>query len=120
MQMQFQKELIIRQRQAQLAMQIGLGRERFKYYAAFCGLVIPAAIIGAIVKKNHALLSPVVPLSFMLAFQYDMCYGTMMERAREEADKLIVENPFKFYLPAHSGIVTLEEYEKIIGLAKKK
>ena len=79
---------------------------------------MPLSIIGAIVKKNHVLLGPVIPLSFMLAFQYDMCYGRMMERAREEADNLIVSDPSKFYLPVHSGIVTTEEYERIIGLRK--
>ena len=56
----------------------------------------------------------------MFAFQYDMCYGNMMERAREEADKLITEIPSKFFLPSHSGIVSQQEYETIIGLAKKK
>lgn len=81
-QMQFQKELIIRQRQTQLAMQVALGRERFKYFCAFYCTVVPLSIIGAIAKKNHMLFGPVIPLSFMLAFQYDMCYGNMMERAR--------------------------------------
>jgi hypothetical protein len=71
---------------------------------------VPLSIAGAIIKKNHLLAGPVIPLTFMLAFQYDMCYGRMMERAREEADKLIVEDPYKFYLPPHSGIVTTEEY----------
>lgn len=56
----------------------------------------------------------------MFAFQYDMCYGNMMERAREEADKLITEIPSKFFLPSHSGIVSQQEYETIIGLANKK
>lgn len=54
----------------------------------------------------------------MTAFQYDMCYGTMLERARDEADRLIQVEPYKFYLPAHSGIVTTEEYEKIIGVKR--
>lgn len=48
-QMQFQKELIIRQRQTQLAMQVALGRERFKYYGWFYALVAPALTIAAIV-----------------------------------------------------------------------
>ena len=87
-------------------MQVALGRERFKYFCAFYCTVVPLSIIGAIAKKNHMLFGPVIPLSFMLVFQYDMCYGNMMERAREEADKLIVEIPSKFYLPSHSGIVS--------------
>lgn len=40
----------------------------------------------------------------------------MMERAIKEADTLIVDNPYKFYLPDHSGIVSIPEYEKILGL----
>lgn len=36
-----------------------------------------------------------------------MLYGDMMERAQTEADKLIIENPLKFALPAHSGIVSV-------------
>ncbi len=64
-----------------------------------CSIAIPAATLAAIHKKDPRLFGPVVPLSIMLAFQYDMCYGSMLERARDEADQLIVTNPYKFYLP---------------------
>lgn len=77
-QMQFQKELIIRQRQAQLATQIALAKERFKYFASMYCIVVPAAITGAIKKGNHMLAAPAIPLTFVLLFQYDMCYGTML------------------------------------------
>lgn len=73
-------------------------------------------IMAALKKKNPALIGPLVPLSFVLLFQYDMCYGNMMERIRRAADELITTNPYKFYLPEHSGIVTVEEYERIIGV----
>ena len=43
-----------------------------------------------------------------------------MDRARDTADHLIVENPGKFYLPTNSGIVTIEEYEKILKIENGK
>ncbi len=54
------------------------------------------------------MIFPLVPFSFAYAFQYDMLYGNMMERAMSEADTLLIEKPLKFVLPAHSGIVTTE------------
>jgi hypothetical protein len=89
-------------------MQVALGKERLKYFAGFYAIAVPGCIIGAIKQKDPKLISPILPLTFMLAFQYDMAYGTMLNRARDEADNLIVTDPYKFYLPAHSGIVTIE------------
>ena len=49
-----------------------------------------------------------------------MCYGNMMERAISQADDLVVDQPLKFVLPEHSGIVTREEYFKILGIKDGK
>ncbi len=99
---------MMKQRQLQMAMNIGLARERLKYYSGFYATVTILGITGAYFKKNPQFLIPIVPLSFMLAFQYDMCYGNMMERATQTADTLLVENPMKFCLPEHSGLMDLE------------
>ena len=80
-QMAFQKELILKQRQMMMATQIAMGRERFWYYSNFVHILAFALVSGAIAKKNPMLLAPLLPISFLYAFQYDMCYGTMMERA---------------------------------------
>lgn len=77
-------------------------------------------LIGAIVKKDPKLAGPLVPLSFAYAFQYDMCYGDMMERAIATSDSLLVNNKEKFVLPDNSGIVTREEYRRIVGLPELK
>ena len=105
-QMGFQKELILKQRQAQMAMQIAMARERLTYYSYFYGLAVPLLIVGAIKNKNPSLIGPIIPLTVAWLFQYDMAYGDMMDRARDTADNLITSNPYKFYLPEHSGIVT--------------
>ncbi len=119
-QMQFQKELILRQRQAQLATQIALGRERFWYYQVFAILAAIGLTGAAIKKKDIRVIFPLVPISLAYAFQYDMLYGNMLERAQLEADKLIIENPLKFALPAHSGIVSVEDYNKIMNIKDGK
>jgi hypothetical protein len=119
-QMNFQKELILKQRQAQLATQIALGRARFQYFRWFCATVFPLLIIGAIKKKNPQLIAPMFPLSFAYAYQYDMFYGDMLERAQQEADQMIIEVPTKFYLPEHSGIVSKKEYEKMMNIVDGK
>jgi hypothetical protein len=104
--MQFQKELIVKQRQLQLATQIALGRERLWYYQYFVVLAAIGLTTAAFKKKDLRLAFPLVPLTFAYAFQYDLFYGNMMERAQVEADKLLIENPLKFVLPAHSGIMS--------------
>lgn len=68
--------------------------------------VTPLILIGCIMKKKIQFSAPLFPLSFAYGYQYDMFYGDMFERCQLEADKLILEHPYKFYLPEHSGIVT--------------
>lgn len=88
-QMNFQKQLILKQRQMQLATQIALGRQRFWYYQWFVIVAAFGLTLGAIAKKDPKLMGPLVPFGFAYAFQYDMFYGNMMERAQAEAEILI-------------------------------
>lgn len=120
MQMAFQKELILKQRQMQMATQIAMARERFRYYSYFYWIGLPLALIGAIKKKNPQLLAPFLPITFIYAFQYDMCYGNLMERVLADVDDLITEHPTKFNIPANSGIVSMEEYNSILGIKDGK
>ncbi|NWI18738.1 PLRKT protein, partial [Crypturellus soui] len=69
-------------RERQAAMQIAWTREFLKYFGAFFGLATVGLTAGAIKKKNPAVLLPVVPLSFIFAYQYDMGYGTMLQRMK--------------------------------------
>ena len=77
-------------------------------------------VAATIKKKDVRTLFPLVPLSFAYAFQYDMFYGSMMERAQIEADSLIVNDPLKIALPVHSGIVSREEYNQIMRIKDGK
>ncbi|NWU69575.1 PLRKT protein, partial [Pterocles burchelli] len=69
-------------RERQTAMQIAWTREFLKYFGTFFGLAAIGLTAGAIRKKNLGVLLPVVPLSFILAYQYDMGYGTLLQRIK--------------------------------------
>ncbi|KFV01184.1 Plasminogen receptor (KT), partial [Pterocles gutturalis] len=69
-------------RERQTAMQIAWTREFLKYFGTFFGLAAIGLTAGAIKKKNLGVLLPIVPLSFILAYQYDMGYGTLLERIK--------------------------------------
>jgi uncharacterized membrane protein len=76
--MKFQKELILKQRQLQLATQIAMTRERFWYFSNFAYVAAVGLTLGAIIRKDPRIAAPLVPIGFAYAFQYDMCYGNMM------------------------------------------
>ena len=105
----------MKQRQAQMAMQQAVGRERFKYVTAFCGLLATILPVAAFKTHNPALVFPLVPLSIFWAFQYDMLYGNLMLRAQVEAARTIKEEPERYFLPTGTGIVDQGKYNKIIG-----
>ena len=88
--MKFQKELIVKQRQMQLATQVAMGRERFWYYQWFFITAVVGLTLGALKNKNPMALGPLVPLGFAYAYQKDMLYGDMMNRVQTGVDELLV------------------------------
>ncbi|NXK94903.1 PLRKT protein, partial [Formicarius rufipectus] len=71
---------LMRERQA--AMQIAWTREFLKYFGTFFGLSVVVLTTGAIKRKKPAILMPIFPLSFVFAYQYDMGYGTLLQRIK--------------------------------------
>ncbi|CAK65966.1 unnamed protein product (macronuclear) [Paramecium tetraurelia] len=120
-----QLELILKQRQTQLAIQFASGKEFFHWYASFYCLIFPFCVIGAIKKKVHfdIIQNPLpvvvlVPLGFVCAYQYDMFYGDKMKRIKLEAERLIEQESQLFYFPKNAKIVSQEEYESILEIKK--
>lgn len=63
-------------------------------------------LVGAIAKRNPAFVGPLIPITVAYAFQYDMLYGDMFERAQKTADDLLQQDAKKFYFPENAGLVT--------------
>ena len=98
-----------------MAMQTAIGKERFNYISAFIGLAFVVLPIAAHKKHAPQMVAPLVPLSILWCFQYDMYYGNMMRRAQREAARTIKEEPERFFLPPGTGIVDQPRYNEIIG-----
>ncbi|CAD8066873.1 unnamed protein product [Paramecium sonneborni] len=111
-----QLEMLLKQRQTQLAIQFASGKEFFHWFASFYTIIFPLCIIGALKKKNPLPLIPLVPLGFVCGYQYDMYYGNKMERIKKEAERLIDQEPQLFYFPKNAHIVSQEEYQEILGI----
>ena len=101
-----QIEMAMKNRQMMIAEQMANGKERFKYFKIFMGLVATATTLGAIKTRDPKLLAPLFPLSVLCSFQHDMFNGNMQLRARQTAADLIKNEPERFFLPQGSGLVT--------------
>lgn len=110
--LQMERQILMQDqmRQRMMAMQIAWSREFLKYYGSFFSLATLGLTIGAIKAKRPALLAPVVPLSFILAYQVDMAYGTLSNRMRGEAESIMVSEHDRLALP--HGTPTYESVEK--------
>ncbi|KFP25459.1 Plasminogen receptor (KT), partial [Colius striatus] len=82
--LQLERQLLMQNqmRERQTAMQIAWTREFLKYFGTFFGLAVAGLTAGAMKKKNPGVLVPIVPLSFIFAYQYDMGYGTLLQRIK--------------------------------------
>ncbi|NXX47691.1 PLRKT protein, partial [Tricholaema leucomelas] len=110
---QLERQLLMQNemRERQTAMQIAWTREFLKYFGTFYALAAAGLTAGAIKRKNPGLLVPVVPLSFIFAYQYDMGYGTLLQRMKGEAENILDTQSALLQLP--KGPLSYEELEKI-------
>ncbi|XP_068830633.1 plasminogen receptor (KT) [Capricornis sumatraensis] len=110
--LQLERQLIMQNemRERQMAMQIAWSREFLKYFGTFFGITAISLTAGAIKGKKPVLIFPMVPLGFVLAYQYDMGYGTLIHRMKGEAENILETEKSKLQLP--KGMITFESLEK--------
>ncbi|XP_057634348.1 plasminogen receptor (KT) [Chionomys nivalis] len=112
-QLQLERQLTMQNemRERQMAMQIAWSREFLKYFGTFFGIATISLTSGAIKRKKPALLIPIVPLSFIFTYQYDLGYGTLLQRMKREAEDILETEKVKLELP--KGMITFESLEKV-------
>nr|XP_044990511.1 prorelaxin H2 isoform X1 [Jaculus jaculus]XP_044990520.1 prorelaxin H2 isoform X1 [Jaculus jaculus]XP_044990528.1 prorelaxin H2 isoform X1 [Jaculus jaculus] len=83
--LQLERQLVMQNdmRERQMAMQIAWSREVLKYFGTFFSITTVFLTAGAMKRKKPAFLFPIVPLSFILTYQYDLGYGTLLQRMKE-------------------------------------
>ncbi|NXN81756.1 PLRKT protein, partial [Bombycilla garrulus] len=113
--LQLERQLLLQNlmRERQSAMQIAWTREFLKYFGTFCGLAAVVLTTGAIKRKNPAVLLPILPLSFVFSYHYDMGYGTLvlLRLKKGEAETILDTQSTLLELP--KGPLTFEDLEKI-------
>lgn len=92
-QIQNQKKMQMQIRQVQMAAQFAVGKERFHWYSAFYFLGLVTLPIAAIKSKNPGPIIPLVIITFVWAYQFDMFYGNKQFRVQKEAARLLREEP---------------------------
>lgn len=88
---------------SQMAVAKARVRDMFHFQAAFASLAIPALLVQ-VHHGNKVAAAPILVLSFLLAYQWDMAYGNKMDRLRHMAEEMLRDEPKAFDLPAATGI----------------
>ncbi|KAL5016084.1 hypothetical protein ScPMuIL_005673 [Solemya velum] len=99
LQLERQLQMQNQMRERMMAMQIGRARELFYWLGSFYTLATLGMLAGFERRRSPGMLVPFVPLTFIVAYQYDMAFGTKMTRIREEADKIMSEEGALLALP---------------------
>ncbi|XP_008288355.1 plasminogen receptor (KT) [Stegastes partitus] len=110
--LQMERQILMQNqmRERQMAMQIAWSREFLKYYGTFFTVAAVGLTAGAIKRKKPALLAPIVPLSFVVVYQMDSAYGTLIYRMRGEAENILASERDRLDMP--EGIPTFDSIEK--------
>ncbi|KAI9021864.1 hypothetical protein DFJ74DRAFT_103038 [Hyaloraphidium curvatum] len=116
--MEQQRAMMLKQREVQMATQLAMARDNFKWFAAFYGIAGVGLLNGFRHTKKPAFIAPLVPLTFALAFQWDLARGAKFERVRAEADSILEKEAQLFELPEHNRLISASEYRSIFGLSK--
>ncbi|XP_056017350.1 ribonuclease H1-like [Ostrea edulis] len=99
-------------REKQMAMMVARGRDIFQWFGAFYGTYATFAILANMKTKGKAkgMIAPLLPLTFILGYQYDLAYGSKVERMRQEADRVLDTESSLLNLP--HGLPTFDSIEK--------
>ncbi|KAJ3623098.1 hypothetical protein MTP99_019352 [Tenebrio molitor] len=72
-----------------VALEIAKSRELFFWYGSFYLISLVGAFAGYRRKKRLVTFLPMVPLTFMMAYQADLAYGNKLHRILVEAEHIM-------------------------------
>eukprot|EP00745_Piridium_sociabile_P007068 TRINITY_DN145368_c0_g1_i1.p2 TRINITY_DN145368_c0_g1~~TRINITY_DN145368_c0_g1_i1.p2 ORF type:complete len:155 (+),score=36.99 TRINITY_DN145368_c0_g1_i1:81-545(+) len=110
MQMERQLQMQNQMRERQMAMQIAKGRDLFMWWASAYTVAILGGVMGFSRSRNPMALVPLGPMTFMVAYNYDMAYGSKIDRIRAEADRIMDEEQGLLSIP--HGLPNFQDIEK--------
>ncbi|ELU04655.1 hypothetical protein CAPTEDRAFT_111738 [Capitella teleta] len=86
-------------RELQMSMQLARARDLFHWFGSFYALTLVGGVAGFMKQKSPKFLAPLVPLTFIFGYQYDMAYGSKMDRIRNDARYILDEQVSMLDLP---------------------
>ena len=115
--MEAQMGMAMRRRELQMAVNIARTRDLLMWVGGATCTIGVLGTIAFVKKGNPAGLIPLLPLSFVCAYQYDMAYGTKLNRIQKEAGKILdtewrKDDNNRFLLPPNNVLMTREKYEQ--------
>ncbi|KAK7794364.1 hypothetical protein R5R35_007245 [Gryllus longicercus] len=76
-------------RERMTAMQIARARELLYWFGSFYALATLGMVAGFRRTRKPGVLIPLLPLTFITAYQADMAYGNKLHRLRAEAENIM-------------------------------
>lgn len=113
MQMERQMALQCAMQQRMMAAQLSRAKEMFNWLAAFYVTYAAVAAVGVGKTGKKALLTPLLPLTFIVGYQADLAHGNKTARIKKSAEQMIEEESALFLPP--KGLPTFEEIEALRG-----
>lgn len=104
-------------REKQMAMMMARSRDIFLYYSSFYAVAVLGGLAGFFKAKKPGAIVPLIPLTWIFVYQYDLSYGPKMKRLLEEADRILDEEPDLLKLP--HNLPTLKTIEAARQALKK-
>nr|XP_045606505.1 plasminogen receptor (KT)-like isoform X1 [Procambarus clarkii] len=77
-------------RQKMMSMQIARSRELLYWFGAFYAVAAIGMITGFRRTRKPGTLVPLLPLTFVLAYQADLAYGSKLNRIKMEAENILI------------------------------
>ncbi|XP_064477518.1 plasminogen receptor (KT)-like [Ornithodoros turicata] len=89
--LQIERQIYMRylMHQRMLALKIANARELFLWLTAFYTVSSVGLLVGYQRTKTVKMLVPMVPLTFLVAYQGDLAYGSKLSRIKDEAENIM-------------------------------
>lgn len=109
---------LMRERQA--ATEIARVRELVLWLGSFYIVSVPALFMAWKRTGNTRLLAPILPFSFILAYEIDKGYGNKLERIRQEAEMIMQFEPEMLEVPCGLPTASSIDQARLDADEKKK
>eukprot|EP01137_Pigoraptor_chileana_P016086 Opistho-2@72586 len=114
-----QRETQLQLREVQMAVAQAQARDTVLWLSAFTATVGILGTAAFIKTRRPTGFIPLLPLSFVTAYNYDFAYGNKIDRIREEAGRILLlerdPSTVRFLPPLHNLLIGEDDYRRIFS-----